>query len=97
MDTNKKNRELISAFADGEVAEADQELALAALDAPEGQQAWALFHQIGDTLRTLPAPELSAGFSARLAERLAAEPLPGKRAVAATEAAGTAVLTAGPR
>lgn len=97
MDTNKKNRELISAFADGDVPEADQELALAALDSPEGLQAWALFHQIGDTLRSLPAPELSSGFSARLAERLAAEPLPVKRAAPAAEAASTAVLTAGPR
>jgi sigma-E factor negative regulatory protein RseA len=90
MDTNKKNRELISALSDGEIPDADQELALAALDGPDGQQAWALFHQIGDVLRTAPAPDLSPGFSERLAARLEAEPLPGKRAAGAGDAAGPA-------
>jgi sigma-E factor negative regulatory protein RseA len=90
MDTNKKNRELISALSDGEIPDADQELALAALDTPDGQQAWALFHRIGDVLRAAPAPDLSPGFAERLAARLAAEPLPGKRAAVAGDAAGPA-------
>lgn len=90
MDTNKKNRELISALSDGEIPDADQELALAALDTPDGQQAWALFHQVGDVLRAAPAPDLSPGFAERLAARLAAEPLPGKRAAVTGEAAGPA-------
>lgn len=94
MDTNKKNRELISAFSDGEIQETDQELALAALDSPEGRQAWALFHQIGDVLRAEPGPDLSPGFAERLAARLAAEPPPGKRAAAPTDA-GSATVTAG--
>lgn len=79
MDINKKNRELISALCDGEIPDADQELVLAALDTPDGRQAWARFHQIGDVLRAASAPDLSPGFSERLAARLAAEPLPGKR------------------
>jgi sigma-E factor negative regulatory protein RseA len=95
MDTNKKNRELISAFCDGEIPGADQELALAALDSPEGRQAWALFHQIGDVLRAEAAPDVSPGFADRLAARLAAEPLPGKRTAVATDAAGPATVTAG--
>jgi sigma-E factor negative regulatory protein RseA len=94
MDTNKKNRELISAFSDGEIPEVDQELALAALDTPDGRQAWALFHQIGDVLRAEPAPDLSPGFTERLAARLAAEPLPGKRAAVATDAASQATVAA---
>jgi sigma-E factor negative regulatory protein RseA len=89
MDTNKKNRELISALCDGEIPDADLELALAALGSPDGQQAWARFHQIGDVLRAAPAPDLSPGFAERLAARLAAEPLPGKRP-AAGDAAGPA-------
>ena len=96
MDTNKKNRELISAFSDGEIPDIDQELALAALDTPDSQQAWALFHQIGDVLRAAPAPDLSPGFAERLAARLEAEPLPGKRAAVATDAAGQATVAADP-
>ena len=96
MDTNKKNRELISAFSDGEIPDIDQELALAALDTPDSQQAWALFHQNGDVLPAAPAPDLSPGFAERLAARLEAEPLPGKRAAVATDAAGQATVAADP-
>jgi len=96
MDTNKKNRELISALCDGEIPDVDQELALAALDTPEGRQAWALFHQIGDVLRADPATDLSPGFTERMAARLAAEPLPGKRAAVAADAAGQATVAADP-
>jgi sigma-E factor negative regulatory protein RseA len=55
------------------------ELALAALQGEDGRQTWALYHQIGDALRADPGPPLSPGFAARMAARLAAEPLPGKR------------------
>ena len=96
MDTNKKNRELISAFSDDEIPDIDQELALAALDTPDGRQAWALFHQIGDVLRADPEPDVSPGFTERLAARLAAEPLPGKRAAVAADAAGQATVAADP-
>jgi sigma-E factor negative regulatory protein RseA len=93
MDTNKKNRELISALSDGEIPDIDRELALAALDTPDGQQAWALFHQIGDVLRAEPAPDLSPGFAERLAARLEDEAAPGKRAAVASDTAGPATVT----
>jgi sigma-E factor negative regulatory protein RseA len=99
MDTNKKNREYISALMDGEIPEPDLELAMAALGGEYGQQAWDVFHHIGDILRAEASPELSPGFTERLAARLAAEPLPSKRS-AATEPAVSAsatAITAGPR
>jgi sigma-E factor negative regulatory protein RseA len=80
MDTNKKTRETISAFADGELPDADLELALAALREPDGRQAWELYHRIGDALRSEPGQaELTGGFATRLADKLAAEPLPLRR------------------
>ena len=82
MDTNKKIRETISSFMDGELPDADAELALAGLREPDGMQAWRLYHEIGDTLRAdtdTESPPLSAGFAARLAGRLAAEPAPPRR------------------
>jgi len=83
MDTNKKTREHISALSDGEIRDGDQELALAALDAPDGRQAWDLYHHIGDILRAEATADLSPGFAERLAARLADEPAPGKRMAAA--------------
>lgn len=92
MDTNKKNREYISALMDGETPDADLELAMAALGGPEGQQAWDTFHHIGDLLRAEAAPELSAGFEEKLAARLAAEPPPARRTAGAAEPAGGAAV-----
>ena len=87
MDINKKNRERISAFSDDALPEGDHELALAALDTPEGRQAWACYHHIGDILRATaaPPPELSDGFAERLTQRLAAEPAPGRRSATALD------------
>ena len=80
MDTNKKIRETISSFMDDELSDADAELALAGLRERDGIAAWRLYHEIGDTLRAeTDAPALSPGFAARLAERLAAEPVPLRR------------------
>jgi len=80
MDTNKKMRDYISAFADGELPDADLELALAALREADGREAWQRYHEIGDALRAEPAvPSLSPGFAERLAARLAAEPTPLRR------------------
>ena len=90
MDTHKKIREHISAFADGASAAADVDLALAALQGDDGRQTWALYHHIGDVLRVDPGPPLSPGFAASMAARLAAEPLPGKR-LASAEAPAPAV------
>ncbi|MES2295443.1 MAG: sigma-E factor negative regulatory protein [Pseudomonadota bacterium] len=82
MDTNRKNRERISALGDGELATGEVELALAALQGADGRHAWALHHRIGDVLRAQAGPELSAAFEARLAERLAGEAPHARRASA---------------
>lgn len=79
MDTHKKMRELVSALVDGEVSDADLELAFAALLDADGRQAWAAYHAIGDALRDAGGPALSDGFAARLAARLQAEPLPAQQ------------------
>ena len=88
MDTHKKIREHISALSDGELSSADLELALAALQSPDGQQAWNTYHRIGDVLRAQASPELSDTFEQKLAERLASEPAPGKRAARSTSVTG---------
>ncbi|WP_426193384.1 sigma-E factor negative regulatory protein [Massilia sp. DWR3-1-1] len=80
MDAHKKIREHISALGDGELASSDLELATAALLSPDGEVAWTAYHRIGDVLRGEAAPEFSPGFNARLAARLAVEPLPMRRA-----------------
>ena len=92
MDTHKKIREHISALCDGELPAADLELAFAALHAADGQQAWKTYHRIGDVLRAQATPELSDGFEARLAARLAAEPGHGKRAAQAGPATSADAL-----
>lgn len=98
MDTNKKIREHVSALCDGEVPAADLELAFAALHGADGRHAWEVYHRIGDVLRAQAAADLSPGFSERLAERLAAEPLPAKRALAgAGEPAAKAEVAASSR
>jgi sigma-E factor negative regulatory protein RseA len=94
MDTNKKNREYISALMDGETPDADLELAMAALGGPDGQQAWDTFHHIGDILRAEATVELSPDFATRLAARLAAEPLSGKRSAGAAEPAAATAIAA---
>jgi sigma-E factor negative regulatory protein RseA len=95
MDTNKKNRERISAFADDELPKDDHELASAALRTDEGRAAWAVYHLIGDVLRTGESADLSPDFSIRLSARLAAEPLHARRPASAdTEHAKPAVLAA---
>ena len=94
MDTNKKNREYISALMDGETPDADLELAMAALGGPEGKQAWDTFHRIGDLLRAEATPELSSGFEEKLAARLAAEPLPARRTAGSAEPAGGTAVAA---
>lgn len=86
MDTHKKIREHISALSDGELPAADLELAFAALQSADGQHAWDTYFRIGDELRAQATPGLSEGFTARLAERLAAEPAHTRR-VATTGAA----------
>lgn len=92
MDTNKKNRERISALSDDALPKEDHELALAALRTDDGMAAWEVYHLIGDTLRTGEAAELSPGFAARLSARLAAEPLHARRAPSEPEPVKPAAL-----
>ena len=74
MDTHARLHENISALADGELAASELELAFAALDTPAGRLAWDAYQHIGHALRSAPSDgELSAGFEARLASRLAGE------------------------
>jgi sigma-E factor negative regulatory protein RseA len=74
MDTHARLYENISALADGELAASELELAFAALDTPAGRQAWDAYQHIGHALRSAYSDgELSAGFEARLAHRLAGE------------------------
>ena len=76
MNTNDMSRERVSALADGELEEAELQTVLAALRADETKADWALYHQIGDILRSdeMAAVRLSSGFSERMAARLEAEP-----------------------
>jgi len=76
MSTQKQLLEYISALADGELAPSEIELAFAALDTADGRAAWNAYHQIGHTLRSDRCGfELSDGFAANLAARMANEPL----------------------
>jgi sigma-E factor negative regulatory protein RseA len=75
MDKNDMNQEQISALADGELNEPQIDAAMAALRQPAARDAWETYHQIGDVLRSEEmGVSLSAGFSARMAARLEAEP-----------------------
>lgn len=74
----KKSTQLlehISALMDGELADGDRELALAALTEDEGRAAWHAYHLIGDQLRAAAEVEQGAhaALAARLRIRLAAE------------------------
>ena len=63
----------ISALMDGELGEHDAKLEIARLkDDPQRRERWESFHVIGDAIRGERV--LSAGFSASLSQRLAAEP-----------------------
>ena len=82
MDTHKKMRVHLSALVDGELSAADLELAMAALNTPDGQQTWGAYYRIGDELRAQTTSALSGGFAATLAARLDAESVPLRRATA---------------
>ena len=94
MDTNKKNRERISALCDDALPKDDHELACAALGTADGQAAWEVYHLIGDVLRTGESADLSPGFAARLSARLAAEPLHARRPLVDLESAKPATPAA---
>jgi sigma-E factor negative regulatory protein RseA len=75
MNTKEIDKEQISALADGELADEQIDAALAALRRADRHCDWETYHQIGDVLRSDDmAVTLSAGFAARMAARLDAEP-----------------------
>jgi sigma-E factor negative regulatory protein RseA len=75
MNTTNLVQERISVLADGETSDEQLDIALAELRSEDGKATWALYHQIGDLLRSDEmAVPLSNGFSAAMAARLAAEP-----------------------
>lgn len=75
MDTNKMTQEQISALVDDELADEYVDQALVALRKTDGRVAWDVYHQIGDVLRSDDmAHEFSPGFTARLMDKLDAEP-----------------------
>jgi sigma-E factor negative regulatory protein RseA len=69
-------RQRISDALDGEIEPGQLEMALADARTEDGRKAWDLYHEIGDLLRSdeLNVP-LSCDFAARMAARLAAEPV----------------------
>lgn len=90
MNTNNTDKERISAFADGELSDGEVEAALSALRDSEGCAAWDAYHRVGDVLRSEDlAIAMSAGFSSKLASRLADEPA----IVAPASREGTARMT----
>lgn len=75
MNAKERTQEQISALLDGEVADSQIEIALAALHTPEGLAAWEAYHRVGDALRSDDmAFSMSADFTARLTARLEREP-----------------------
>ncbi len=75
MNNDQQVRQQISELADGELDPPQLRCLLDELRKPAHRADWDLYHHIGDTLRSEPmARDLSADFSRRFAERLAAEP-----------------------
>jgi negative regulator of sigma E activity len=68
------SQEAISALVDGELSNKDMVRGFAACNSDEGRHIWAVYHQIGDVLRSKElAIALSDSFDARMRARLAAE------------------------
>lgn len=76
MNTRNKTNESISLLADGEVSDAQIDAALAALESDEGRAEWAIYHQIGDALRSDELVlQMRAEFLPDLFARLEQEPV----------------------
>jgi sigma-E factor negative regulatory protein RseA len=75
MDTKELSMEQISAFADGELSDAQAEVVLAALRTEQGLAAWNAYHLIGDAARSdETAVAMSPDFFSKFSARLDAEP-----------------------
>ncbi len=69
-------KEKVSGLVDGDADPDGLRALMAQLREGEGRQAWDLYHQIGDAIRSAePGPLMSADFDQRFAERFAAEPI----------------------
>ncbi|MBC3906113.1 sigma-E factor negative regulatory protein [Undibacterium umbellatum] len=76
MNKSTNQHESISAMADGEMSDAQLDSLLASLNEADSKDAWEIYHQIGDVLRSEElAITFSADFSKRFSERLDAEPV----------------------
>lgn len=76
MNMKDTTQEQVSAFADGELADSQVDLVLAALRQSETRADWELYHQIGDVLRSDDmAVPFSKDFSARMSAALESEPV----------------------
>ena len=75
MNTTNMMREQISAFADNEFSDGNFNVTLAALRQQEGRDAWNLYHQIGDALRSDDLnTQMNTGLTSRIFASLDAEP-----------------------
>ncbi len=90
-------KEKVSGLIDGDADPDGLRALMAQLREAEGRQAWDLYHQIGDAIRSAdPGPAMSADFDQRFAARFAAEPilLPPRRNVLARLGAWPTTLAA---
>ncbi|HEY4071627.1 MAG TPA: sigma-E factor negative regulatory protein [Herbaspirillum sp.] len=75
MDTKELNKEQISAFADGELSDAQADVVLASLRTEQGMAAWNAYHLVGDAARSDEmAVAMSPDFFSKFSARLEAEP-----------------------
>jgi sigma-E factor negative regulatory protein RseA len=75
METKELSKEQISAFADGELSDAQADIVLASLRTEQGMAAWNAYHLIGDAARSDEmAVAMSPDFFSKFSARLDAEP-----------------------
>lgn len=97
MDNGEQSKQQVSALVDGELDSAQAAQLLAQHDSAGLSDAWAMYHRIGDVIRSeAMAGSMSPDFSARFARRLAAEPtvLAPRRSLAARLAGWPTTLAA---
>ncbi len=76
MDTKRVKQEVISALMDGELPQSETMRELSECQRAEDRHLWAVYHQIGDVLRSKElAIEFSDDFDVRMRARLEAEPV----------------------
>ncbi len=78
MQDDLKQREQLSALADGELDSDEWAQAYRFAQQSEGREAWQMYHLVGDVLRSaeLARPDRGSDFLARLHAKMAEEPVP---------------------